>query len=316
MFGLSSKKTSCGLQILDRQAKIVSASGSSRARIAKQQSVPLSEGIVRDGKIIDEEALVRNLSIAVDRLSIREASATLVIPTSSIILRKANLPSVKNKELRNLIDVELNSGDAKLPFKNPIFDFIPIREENGHKEVLIFASAAEVVEQYVDIARRSGLQPVAVDAAPLALFRLLLRCYKAEGQALPQRFVLLDAESDRAEISIFVNGYPFFFRAVTISSHQLIDEDADRMEAYGRQMSTEMGRVMNYYKYSVATAADEEEVGELILIGDAALTEGLSKAVESDFKKVTSLPMDRAVTNYDPQMKSFAVPIGLAMKGA
>jgi len=314
MFGLSRKKISCGLQILDRQFKIVGASGSSRARIAKYETIPLGDGMIKEGKIIDEDSLIQKLSNAVDKLSLNNEPAALVIPTSSIVLRKTMLPNLKNKELRNLIDVELHSGDSKLPFKNPIFDFIPIREENGQKEVLVFASPMEVVEQYVDIARRAGLQPQAVETAPLALFRLLLRCFKTEGRILPQRFMLLDAENDRAEISIFVNGYPVFFRAIAIPSHQLLDEDADRVEAYSRHMSIEMGRVMNYYKYSVAT--DQEEVDELILIGDSGLTDGLNQSLEKDFNNVTALSLDRAITNFDPILKSFAVPIGLAMKGA
>lgn len=314
MFGLSRKKISYGIQMVDRQVKIIGASGSSNSRVVKHHQLALSDGVIKEGKIVDELSLIQKLSREIEKLSMKGEPVTVVIPTSSIVLRKAMLPNVKDKELRNLIDVELHSGDAKLPFKNPIFDFLSIREADGQKEVLIFASPMEVVEQYVHIVREAGLEPVAVDTAPLALFRLMVRCYKAVGQRMPQRFMLLDAESDRAEISIFVDGYPVFFRTISIPSHQLIEEDGDQLEAYSRHMSIEMGRVMNYFKYTVSS--EQDEVDELILVGDPTLTEELAKALESDFSKITSLSMDRAVSNFDPIFKSFAVPIGLAMKGA
>ncbi|HEY8528344.1 MAG TPA: pilus assembly protein PilM [Paenibacillaceae bacterium] len=314
MFGKIRNKRRCGLQFLDRQVKLVAAAGPSGSRIVLFRAIPLAEGTIKEGKILDEEGLIHQLSDHVRQLSLAGAEVSLTIPTSSVILRKATFPRVREKELRNLIDVELHSGETQLPFRNPVFDFVTVRQGKEDQEVIIFASPMEVVEQYVRVVRNAGLQPVAVDTAPLALFRLLIRGLRAYGQTLPERFLLLDAENERADISIFVGGYPVFFRTVQMQSAFLPDEDEDRNAVYARQLSIELGRVMNYYRYNVAS--DQEDVRQLILVGDPSLCETLRQNMEEEFERILQMPVDGALTNFEPSHKSFAVPIGLAMKGA
>ena len=302
------------MQFLDRQAKLVVAAGPSGSRIVLFRAIPLAEGTIREGKILDEERLVRRLAEHVRELSLTGAEVSLTIPTSSVMLRKATLPRVRGKELRNLIDVELHSGETQLPFRNPVFDFVTVRQDAENQEVIIFASPMEVVKQYVRVVTNAGLRPVAVDTSPLALFRLLIRGLRASGEALPERFLLLDAETERADISIFVHGFPVFFRTVQMHYALLPDEDEDRNAAYARQLSLELGRILNYYRYSVAS--DREAVRQLILVGDSSLCETLRQHMEDDFERILQLPMDGALTNFEPSHQSFAVPIGLAMKGA
>jgi type IV pilus assembly protein PilM len=314
MFGFSRSRKHCGLQILDRQIKLVAAAGSSYNRIARYQRISLDEGVIREGQILDEEQLVRQLSGAVKTLSLQDHRVTMSVPTNSVILRRAVFPMVKDKELRNLIDVELHGGTTQLPFKKPVFDYITVKQTGDQQEVLIFASPMEVVQQYARIAKQAGLDPVAADSSPLALYRLLLRGMKNTGITLSNCFMFLDADHDRAELSIFVEGYPVFFRTVQISGHELFAEGDDRMNAYVNQLSVEMSRVMKYYQYTVA--ADPEGVKELVLVGEAKLTENLQKNFEPEFKRIYQLPMDGAITGFETDHKSFAVPIGLAMKGA
>ena len=45
----------------------------------------------------------------------------------------------------------------------------------AQEEVLIFATPGEVVESYAHVVKQSGLVPVSVDLAPLALHRMLVR---------------------------------------------------------------------------------------------------------------------------------------------
>lgn len=313
MFRFNRKRRRCGLQFLDRQIKLVVAGGNANSRIIRCRAIPLDEGIIKEGKIADEDRLVQELARHVELMSIRGEEVSLTIPTSSVALRKATFPPVKDGELRNLIDVELHGGETQLPFRNPVFDFIRIRTGEGDQEVLIFATPAGVVEQYVRVVKLAGLRPAAVDASPLALFRLLLKGLNASGHPLPRRFLLLDAEPERAEISIFADGYPVFFRTVSMHVPYLAGGE-DRSAGYARQISVELGRILNYYKYSVA--GEEEDIRDMVLAGDPVLCGLLSRTLESDFERIRPIPMDGALANFEPSHKPFAVPIGLAMKGA
>jgi len=313
MFRFNRKRRRCGVQFLDRQIKLVVAGGTAYGRIIRCRSIPLNEGIIKEGKIADEDRLAKELARHVDLMSLRGETAVLTVPTSTIALRKATFPLVKDHELRNLIDVELHGGETQLPFRNPAFDFIRSRVGSEDQDVLIIATPAGVVEQYVRVVKKAGLTPAAVDASPLALFRLLLRGLGASGLELPRRFLLLDVEPERTEISIFSGGYPVFFRTVAMQA-PLLASGEDRSAVYARQLSVELGRVMNYYKYNAADGG--EEIRDLILSGDPVLCGLLSRTMESDFDRILQMPMDRALSNFEPSHKSFAVPIGLAMKGA
>ena len=162
MFGINRKKRRCGLQFLDRQIKLVVAAGSSYSRIVHFRSIPLPDGTIKEGKIVDEDQLVQQLANHVKLLSLEDEEVSLTVPTSSVALRKATFPRVKDKELRNLIDVELHGGETQLPFRNPVFDFVPVRKGDEDQDVLIFATPADVVEQYVRVVKIAGMQPVAV----------------------------------------------------------------------------------------------------------------------------------------------------------
>lgn len=317
MFGSRRKSAGFGLQIQDHQIKLAAIAGSgNRFKLLRSHTVQLPEGVIKEGRMLDEEAVQLVLRQMVHQLGLRGSRVVLTIPTSSVILRRSTLPMLRDQELRNLIDVELHSGNAQLPFKNPVFDFVRAGQNEEGVEVVIFASPEEIVSQYVDATRNAGLVPVAVDLAPLSLFRILHRLLDTMDAGLPERFMILSAESEVVEISIYANGYPVFFRSIPVQVRALLDDDTDYLEAYGRYFSVELARVINYYKYSVAPA-EEDTIDMLYLIGDTHFAEGIIPILEQEFTcGVKLMDIHSLINTTDQEMPSYAVPIGLAMKGA
>jgi type IV pilus assembly protein PilM len=315
MFGLRRKTFSCGLQLQDHQIKLAAVAGNERMQIRQIRSASLPEGAIRDGRIHDADVVVSAIRKMAAELSLAGKSVVLTIPTSSVVLRRSVFPARKEEDLRGLIDVELNGNESLLPFRNPVFDFVRIGESEKGTEVVIFASPAEVVSQYVQAARSAGLNPTAVDVAPLALLRVLKRCLKATGGTLPGSFMILNAESEMVEISIFSDGCPAFFRSIPVQVRAMVDEDADYLETYGRFFSVELARVMNFYKYSVSEQPPAVEA--IYLIGDAHFAGGILPILESEFPGVVRLlDIDAFLRSRNPDLPNYAIPIGLAMKGA
>lgn len=317
MFDFRRKQQAYGLQILDHHVKLACITGAShRMKVQSTFTASIPDGVIQDNRIVEEEQLVQLLMRIARQLDIEGKPVTLTIPTSNVIIRRSSFASLKDEELRNLIDVELHGGGAQLPFKNPIFDFARIGKDGNQEDVIIFASPAEVVEQYVKVVRQAGLVPQAVDLAPLALFRVLCKYMKITGNALPRHFMMLNAESEEVEISIYKDGIPVFFRSIPIHTEALLDDDSDYLEAYARYYTIELGRIMNYYKYA-SVSADAEEIEHLFIIGDSHFVSGLVPALEKDFTgKLHALEYEFLPHARDADLQSYAVPIGLAMKGA
>lgn len=331
MFGLKRKKAAYGMHIMDNQIKLLEIESSSmQIEVLQRHQIALDEGSIRNGKLLDEESVINKLTYQVRQLGIAGMPVHLTIPTSNVILRKSIFPSLKDKELRNMIDVELNGG-SQLPFKNPVFDFFRLgeakteqaaaAEEDGKKqkaagqeEVLVFATPLDVVEGYSTIVHKSGLVPVSVDIAPLAILRILARQQRITGAYLPKVFMFLQAEADYADLSIFVDGVPVFLRSIQMNAGYLMDSGSDKLDTYGRNLSIELGRIVNYFKYSVSS--DQEDIERIYLIGEAGWTAALPEMLEGAFSgEIVAFPVDRVLRVNDQALHDFTVPLGLAMRG-
>ncbi|MFK7696062.1 type IV pilus biogenesis protein PilM [Paenibacillus sp. HJGM_3] len=333
MFGKKTSKYTYGMQISDTTAKLVEIMTLPQEIVVTQRhSIALDKGSIKHGKFMDEESVIGRIEAMVKQIGLQGANVNVTVPLSNVILRRSVFSSLKDKALRNLIDVELHGGQ-QLPFKNPVFDFVRIgapkeqaaaaaaegvkkaAKPSAQEEVLIFATPAEVVESYAHVVKKAGLTPVSVDLAPLALHRLLVRHSRLTGTTMKERFMLLHVEPDHADVSIFVNGIPVFFRSIQINTSFFLDTGTDQMAAYGRNLSMELGRVMNYFQYSVST--EQEDVQLIYLVGDQEWIEALPEHLEGSFSgEIAAFPLPAILQNEDSACHTFAVPVGLAMKGA
>ncbi|WP_438448157.1 type IV pilus biogenesis protein PilM [Gorillibacterium sp. sgz5001074] len=329
LFKLKRSSTCIGMHIMDKQVKLIEATMSSRGvDIHQLQTISLPEGTIRNGKIIDEESVVSRLGEAARQYGLAGASVNLTVPTANVVLRKSVFPSLKDKELRNMIDVELHSG-SQIPFKNPVFDYIRLgapqneaaataekgKGSKNQEEVLIFATPIDMVESYSNVVFQAGMVPQAVELSSLALFRLLAANRKLTGLTVSDSFMIVHAEADYADFSIFAEGIPVFMRSHSMNSGFILETGTEANEAYGRNLSMELGRVLNYYKYSVSL--QQQDVKQMFLVGDHELTATLAEQLRNSFDgEIINLPLESVLRSQDTRYKSYAVPIGLAMKGA
>jgi type IV pilus assembly protein PilM len=319
------------MHITDTQIKLVEVeSNSQQMDVLQRHIISLDEGSIRNGKLLDEESVIHKLTHYSKSHQFQGMPVHITIPTSNLILRKSVFPAMKDQELRNMIDVELNGG-SQVPFKNPVFDFMRLgqaeseaaaaHEGEGKKgktprqeSVLIFATPLEVVEGYTSLVQKSGLTPASVDIAPLAILRLLAMQQQLSGTSLPKIFMFLQVEPDYADVSIYVQGIPVFMRSIQMNVGYLMDTGSEKIDAYGRNLSMELGRILNYFKYSVSS--EQEEVDRIYLIGEAAWTAGLAPLLESSYSgELAVFPLERVLRANDLAFHAFTVPLGLAMKG-
>lgn len=324
-------KWSVGVHILDQHAKIVVVEHTAKKiRVLNQEMVQFEAGSVRNGQIEQAESVIQRLKEKFRELELQDAAACLAVPTTNAVMRRSVYPVLKDKELRNRIEVDLLSRD-QLPFKEPVFDYVRLgkvqdevaatsedRKESkgkrGDEEVLIFATPVDTVERYAHVVEEAGLHARAIELTPLSLHRLLLKTLAAN-ETPADRFLFVHAENEYADISIFENGIPVFMRQQTLTAQQMLDTESDRMGAYGRNLTIEISRILNYYKYSVSK--DQEEIEQLYLCTDHDWQAPLTEQIASSFSgHIHTLQLDSAVVNYQALHHAYAVPIGLAMKGA
>lgn len=121
---------SLGLEITDSYIKLaeIRTAGGKKPVLAEGALEPLPAGTVIDGKIMKPEVLQRILEQTLHLYKFRAKKVHLIIPSSSTMVRFLKLPNVPDKQLRKIIQFEIQNT-IHLPFQNPYFDFINITTE-------------------------------------------------------------------------------------------------------------------------------------------------------------------------------------------
>ena len=313
LFGRSQSKT-YGLQILDHEIKCVGLQVVNRQfQMLEQFSLPLPPGSMMKGRVLNRELVIQNLQKLVYEHQMQHANVVLTIPTANILIRRSKFQNVKDRELRNLVDVELH-GEDKLPFKNPVFDYMRIGEptEDGQVELLIFATPEELISSYSGLIKAAELKLKGIDIGSLALLRIL-----ANEQSPVDRgshLMILNMESDHADVCILKDGLPTFLRSIALSSSNVMYSANGALESYCRTLSMEISRITNFYKYSLNDNASD--IDFVFLSGQADYVNEAPMYLRNQFHgQIGALPLPN-VTNLDEAIwTSYAVPLGLAMKG-
>lgn len=114
MFGIGTKRI--GITVDQTGVRYVTVKRKSRGKLERAASLPIPPGIIIEDQIVNSESLSLQVKQWVKAEKLRGASATIAIPTSQIIIRKMRIPSIKPQELRQLVELEVETA-LRLPLK-------------------------------------------------------------------------------------------------------------------------------------------------------------------------------------------------------
>jgi type IV pilus assembly protein PilM len=141
-------------------------------------SVALGPEVVRDGEVMDEEALSEALRemFADSKLGKR---VRLGVANQRTVLRTLELPPVTDqKELAAAVTFQAQD-QVPMPLNNAVLDFHPLgvieTPAGPRQRVVLVAAQRDMVERLLGAVRRAGLTPEGVDLSAFALIRSLYR---------------------------------------------------------------------------------------------------------------------------------------------
>jgi type IV pilus assembly protein PilM len=140
--------------------------------------LPLPSDTVREGEVVDEDALVETLRelFGDSRLSKR---VRLGVANQRTVLRTLDLPPVTDrKELDAAVRFQAQD-QVPMPLGNAVLDFHPLgvldTPAGPRQRVVLVAAQRDMVERLLAAARRAGLRPEGIDLSAFALIRSLYR---------------------------------------------------------------------------------------------------------------------------------------------
>lgn len=285
----------------------------------------LPPGVIRDGKIVDQESLTYIVEECLDEWKIHRRSVRFLVPDSLVIIRKLSIPAdIAPDEITGYLYMEFGST-IHLPFDDPVFDFYSLGTTGKTKEILLFAAPEKFVMEYADLFSSFKLNPVAADISPLALYRLYDHLGKKE-----EKEILLTVEFDLTSVSlcIFENSVPYVMRNFSlefdIEKWELIRTgmemeyqfkgDKSEMAIQFEEIYREINKFIDFYRYSLSNG--KKEVSKFLLNGDHPMLDSILKEMKERFDlPITMINLDEAARDKEDAIsRKFYLALGLALK--
>ncbi len=212
------KRTSVGLDIGSsavRAAEVVI--DGKRAELRRFAQVGLAPGAVVEGEVRDAEGV----SSAIKRLwadgGFKARQVVVGVSSQRAMVRVLEMPGTLGKDLRSALRYEI--GDVlPIPLEQAVFDFEilgpgrPNSDGGPTTQVLVVVAQKDIVRDEIEVVRKAGLRPRAVDASALAL----LRAVPLPGEGEMDAVVSLGAQL--AVVAVRQGGVPRFIRTTALGA--------------------------------------------------------------------------------------------------
>ena len=171
------KKSSRGSVGLDLDGGFIAAVETSGTRILAAASETLPPGAVRDGEVIDGEALSDVLKIFFEEHKLPKR-VRLGVSNQQIVVRHLELPRIEDpRELEAAVRFQAAEAIA-MPLEEAVLDHQVIGETLSPEgaarlRVVVVAARETMVSRFVETVKAAGLRPEGVDLNAFALVRAL-----------------------------------------------------------------------------------------------------------------------------------------------
>jgi type IV pilus assembly protein PilN len=257
MFGLGNKRI--GITIDQTGVRYVTIKKKKSWEIGSSGYLPIPPGIIVEDHIMNAESLSLQVKHWVKTEKLRGATATIAIPTSQIIIRKMRIPSIKATELAQLVELEVETA-LRLPFEDPVYDFIKVGHDDESTQVLVFAAPMKLIQSYINIFEDAGIHIKAAEISATALARAIA----AQQDEFFQESMLISLDKNSLEVYMLQNGNPIFMRTITFVDQEASGHEELTSDQIG-EIIAEISRMLSFYQYSIQEGASR--ISHIIVTG-------------------------------------------------
>lgn len=141
-------------------------------RVESCFQVPLREGTMLNGVIIDDNALKNSLKELTNQ-GIKEVS--LIVDSAKILAKSASVPRMKEKEIIQFVKDELSTVDSRSS-QDSVYDFAYLGVDDqakGASKILCVGIERQFIDGYLDAFKEVGIEIIAIDYAVNVLISLV-----------------------------------------------------------------------------------------------------------------------------------------------
>jgi type IV pilus assembly protein PilM len=223
-------RTLVGLDIGSSGLRAAEFSLGRRPKLRKFASVPLVDGVVRGGAVVDQDALTDGLKQLWSEGKFGTKNVALGIANTSVLVRQMDLDWMPSADFGKALRYQVEDA-LPMPVDDANLDYhlleeldVPAAEVHGAgvaggdaasrrvARVLLVAAAREMVDAFVEATHRAGLRTVRVDLVPFALINA--RGPEDTGADGAPAEAIVDIGADTVNVVVHESGQPRYVRMV------------------------------------------------------------------------------------------------------
>jgi len=193
------------------------------------QAIPLPNGAVVDGEVVDHDVVAGLLNTLVKRFKFPREDTALVYSSRRMVFRETDFPYMSLNDLKSTLPFQAK-GMIPLPIEESELDFVPLN--------VIDSEQGKQLHGILVATLRNGLEKTAritsIDAGPFALARLFADTNQQQTEAV------VNISGNGTDVIVLENGQPAYMRVVPSGADDVTDaianalrisfEDAERIK--------------------------------------------------------------------------------------
>lgn len=157
------------------RAAVVKSGGKGLPVLERYGEVPLPEGVVANGEIVDESVVTDAVIRLFKEFKIPKKRVVVGLANQRVIVRQVSLPYMGVEELEESLEFQAQEY-IPIPIDEAILDFVPIEEfatpeGEAMMSVLVIAAQREMANELLRVCSGAGIKPIAFDLQAFALVR-------------------------------------------------------------------------------------------------------------------------------------------------
>jgi len=223
----SGKSKGIGVEITPDRINVAQIRKQGQAsKLVLLASTPVPEGLFQEGQILDVAGMSELIQATMADNKIRAQKVATAVPGGrDTVTRVITIPAELNdQELREMVLNQEAGLYLPFPREEADVDYQKLNlfvDEDGIEKhyVLLVATRKEITDAYINTFQQAGLTLDVLEISSFALIRTIREQLRSFS---PQEAVaIVDIEFESTEISIAVDGVPYFSRTVPIGTYQI-----------------------------------------------------------------------------------------------
>ena len=255
------------------------------------QAIPLPNGAVVDGEVVDHDVVAGLLNTLVKRFKFPREDTALVYSSRRMVFRETDFPYMSLNDLKSTLPFQAK-GMIPLPIEESELDFVPLNvidsEQGKQLHGILVATLRNGLEKTARTAEDAGFVITSIDAGPFALARLFADTNQQQTEAV------VNISGNGTDVIVLENGQPAYMRVVPSGADDVTDaianalsisfEDAERIK---NQIGLQ--NVTGDERLEKAEEVIRETISGVVLTGTGARLIGLPPVLASSINKVVRI---------------------------